>query len=152
MKNLLFFLLFFPSIVFGQNVADSLIDGMYIQELNLINGTYELRTPNPVKIKLINSTGYDIKSLIFYSIYFPILSKDSATQFFQIPNYEISDFVVGEIKELEIDNNNWVWCGTKKQNIFNFENKTLIIEIIAIQSKMLENHYFLGTKIKQVIE
>lgn len=148
--NILFSLFLFQANAFGQTISDSIIDGVYIQEMNLINGKNELRFPNPVKVKLVNSTGFDIDTLIFYSIYFPKLQKDSSTTFFTIPNYEKSDFVRGSIHGFEIDNGNWGWdC---KPGPFDYENKTLIIEIVLTDSKVLRKHYRLETKIKEIIE
>ncbi|AEA45930.1 hypothetical protein [Fluviicola taffensis] len=146
----LFILFMFQGYAFGQTVSDSIIDGVYIQEMNLINGKHELRIPKPVTVKLVNSTGYDIDTLIFYSIYFPKLQKDSSTVFFAIPNYEKSDFVRGSVQGLKIDNGLWGWdC---KPGPFDYENKTLIIEIILADSKVLKDHYRLETSIKEIIE
>lgn len=143
-------LFLFQGYAFGQTFSDSLINGIYIQEMNLITGKYELRVPKPVTIKLVNSTGYDIDTLIFYNIYFPNLQKDSSTAFFQIPNYTKSDLVRGGIKNLKIDNCMWGW--SCRPQPFNYENKKLIIEIVLAESKVLENHYRLETTIREIIE
>lgn len=136
--------------IHGQTRSDSIIDGVFIQEMNLINGKYELRMPNPVTVKLINSTGYDIDAMIFYSTYFPKLEKDSSTTFFKIPNYVKSDIVEGSIENLKIDNGNWIWhC---KGVPFNYENKMLIIEVVLEKSYVVDGYYRLGTRIKEIIE
>lgn len=147
---ILFNLFLFQYRVFGQNLCDSIIDGVYIQEMNQINGKYELRIPNPIKVKLINSTGHDIDSLIFYSVYFSKLEKDSTTIYFNIPNYEKSDFVRGSIQNVKIDNGDWIWyC---KGVPYNYENKTLIIEIVLEKSTFVDGDYRLETRIKEIIE
>jgi len=148
--TLLFSFFLFQAYSFGQTPSDSIIDGVFIQEMNLINGRYELRTPNQVTVQLINTTGHDIDTLIFYSIYFQKLEKDSSTAFFTIPNYEKSDFVRGSIQDLEIDNGMWGW--SCKPGPHDYENKTLLIEIVLADSKMLENHFRLETRIKEIVE
>jgi hypothetical protein len=152
MKTILLYItfLFLTVSTFGQTLSDSIIDGVYIQEMNLINGKLELRVPNPVNVKLINSTGHDIDTLIFYSVFFPKLEKDSSTPFFTIPNYEDSDFVRGSIQNLKVDNVNWIWhC---KGVPYNYENKTLIIEIVLEESRFVEENYRLETRIKEISE
>ncbi len=155
MTKKIFFLLFVklflsPYMMFGQSVSDSIIDGIYIKEMTLINGKYEYRVPNPVRVKLINSTGYDIDTLIFYGKHFPKLEKDSSTTFFDIPNYVNWDYATGNILNLKIDNANWVWnC---KGVPFNYEHKTLILDIVLVESKFRYGYYRMETRIKETID
>jgi len=153
MKSRLFILCFAllcRAHVFGQSLADSVVDGVYIQEWNLINGKYLSRMAEPVTVKLVNATGHDIRDVIFYNVYFPILEKDSATAFFHVPNYMPSDFVSGKIKEVKIDNGNWIWyC---KGVPYNYENKTLILEIVLEDSEFVSAAFRLNTRISAVVE
>lgn len=147
---ILFLSLGFSLFSVGQTASDSVIDGMYIQEFNRINGRFELRNPDPVQVKLINATGYDIDAALFYSIYFPLIKQGDSTSFFCVPNYEESDFVQGKINGMEIDNALWVWhC---KGVPYNYENKSLLIEIVLAESQMIDGAYRLETKINKILD
>lgn len=149
-KTIIFHILLFQINTYGQTRVDSVLDGMYIQEMNLISGKYELRNPGPVTVQLINSTGFDIDSVLFYNIYIPKLEKDSATDFFKIRNYKKSDFVHGSIPNIKIDNHNWVMhC---RGVPYNYENRTLIIEIVLVNSRTSEGKMRLETRIKPSYE
>lgn len=131
--------LLIQTFAFGQTGPVNVIDGVLTSDL-----------AEPVTIRLINSTGHDIDTLIFYNTFFPRLENDSSTTFFKVPNCEKSDVVRGEIKGLEIDNG--MWSGTCKRPPFDYEGKTLIVEILLTESKMREEHYRLETRIKEIIQ
>ncbi len=153
MKSIFFILclaFLYQAHVFGQSLADSVVDGAYIKEWNLINGKYLSRMAEPVTVKLVNATGHDIRDVIFYNVYFPILEKDSATSFFQVPNYMPSDIVSGKIQAVKIDNGHWIWhC---KGVPYNNENKTLILEIVLEESEFVSAAFRLNTRISAVVE
>ena len=140
-KNIIIIVFLIQTLAFGQKGHTNILDGALVS-----------KSSQPATVQLVNSTGYDIDTLLFYNIFFPSLEKDSSTAFFSIPNYKQSDFVRGSIQTVEIDNVRWYWNCKPDPLSFEYQSKNLIIEIILADSKMLENHYRLETRIKEIIE
>lgn len=103
---------------------------------------------DPIKVQLINRTGYQIDTLIFHNRLFPVLENNDSTKTFQIGNYVEGDFVRGTIIGVSIDNANWVWhCLGRPHN--SYPTKILKLEIILIPSPFIKGESRLITKISE---
>lgn len=102
----------------------------------------------PVKVRLINATGYRLDSIYFYNNFFAVLEKDSATSFFKIPNYEDGYDIKGKIEQLEIRSGlPSGWDG--KPVPYNYPGETINVEIILRESRIQKGVFRLYTKFKQ---
>ncbi|MBN9293634.1 MAG: hypothetical protein J0G96_06615 [Flavobacteriia bacterium] len=102
----------------------------------------------PVKIQLVNFTGYRLDSILVYNTFFTVIEKDSSTPFFEIPAYEDGYGIQGKIKELEIRRGLAPgWDG--KPVSYNYSGATIIVEIILKESRIQKGVFRLYTRFKQ---
>lgn len=135
MKNLLIgILIVICKTVAAQNPERSILDGPDY---------------GPVTIQFVNHTGYRIDTLILGGILYWSLEKDSATRFITTPNYLDNELVYGNIQGIILDRVNWIWhC---RGVPYRYQNMTLIVEIVLIESPFTECKYRMVSKILEVI-
>lgn len=132
MKNLIIAILILTcKTAAGQNQEPSILDGP-------INN-------DPVTVQFVNHTGYCIDTLILGGIFYRSLENDSTTGFLKMDNY-INNFLVdGNIQGISLDKVCWIWyC---KGAPYNYENKTLLVELVLVESPFVEGKCRLISKI-----
>lgn len=132
MKNLTIAILFLScKTAAGQNQEPTILDG--------------LKNYGPVTVQLVNHTGYRIDTLIFGGIFFKYLENDSLTAPLKMDNYLENSFIYGSIHEIDLDKVQWIWHCTGAP--YNYQYKTLLVEIVLIESPFIVGKCRLISKI-----
>ena len=105
---------------FGQRIDYGIPDSVYLPE------------HDPVRIQLINRTGYDMEKLVYENTFFRNLKNRDTTDVFIANNYFPGMIIEAKLQEMDLDNQHYVWhC---KGVPYQYEGKSLVVELTLDQS------------------